>query len=138
VTLALPFVDVPVKDDLVGRIKGALSGLDSMAQIEVDLVEMSQRERAAFMGRAEAEPGPAASANDVSHVVAVLSGKGGVGKSSVAALLATALRRRGQRVGVLDADITGPSIPTMLDPIVEPLLRRVPDFPLRAEQRGTA
>jgi len=52
-------------------------------------------------------------ANDVSHVVAVLSGKGGVGKSSVAALLAVALRRRGMRVGVLDADITGPSIPRM-------------------------
>jgi Mrp family chromosome partitioning ATPase len=52
-------------------------------------------------------------ANDVSHVVAVLSGKGGVGKSSVAALLAVALRQRKLRVGVLDADITGPSIPRM-------------------------
>jgi Mrp family chromosome partitioning ATPase len=42
-----------------------------------------------------------------------MSGKGGVGKSSVAALLAVALRREGKRVGVLDADITGPSIPKM-------------------------
>jgi Mrp family chromosome partitioning ATPase len=49
----------------------------------------------------------------ITHVVAVLSGKGGVGKSSVAALLAVALRRQGARVGVLDADITGPSIPKM-------------------------
>lgn len=49
----------------------------------------------------------------IQHVVAVMSGKGGVGKSSVTALLATALRRRGLAVGVLDADITGPSIPRL-------------------------
>jgi Mrp family chromosome partitioning ATPase len=113
VALALPFIDVPVKDNLVRAVKEAVSGIDSTAQIEVDLVEMSQRERAAFMGKAGGETSPAASANDVSHVVAVLSGKGGVGKSSVAALLAVALRRREMRVGVLDADITGPSIPMM-------------------------
>lgn len=47
------------------------------------------------------------------HVVAVGSGKGGVGKSSVTALLAAELRRRGLRVGVLDADVTGPSIPKL-------------------------
>ncbi|NLN06083.1 MAG: Mrp/NBP35 family ATP-binding protein [Firmicutes bacterium] len=46
-------------------------------------------------------------------VAAVLSGKGGVGKSSVTALLAVALRRAGLKVGILDADITGPSIPQM-------------------------
>jgi Mrp family chromosome partitioning ATPase len=51
--------------------------------------------------------------NDIAHTVAVMSGKGGVGKSSVAALLAVALRRAGHRVGILDADITGPSIPKM-------------------------
>jgi Mrp family chromosome partitioning ATPase len=51
--------------------------------------------------------------NNIDRVVAVMSGKGGVGKSSVAALLAVALRRQGKRVGVLDADITGPSIPKM-------------------------
>jgi len=45
--------------------------------------------------------------------LAVLSGKGGVGKSVVASLLAVALARRGHRVGILDADLTGPSIPTM-------------------------
>ncbi len=50
----------------------------------------------------------------IRHVVAVGSGKGGVGKSSVTALVATELRRRGLAVGILDADITGPSIPKLL------------------------
>jgi Mrp family chromosome partitioning ATPase len=59
------------------------------------------------------EPGAAEHLNDVERVLAVMSGKGGVGKSSVAAMLAVALRRQGKRVGVLDADITGPSIPKM-------------------------
>jgi ATP-binding protein involved in chromosome partitioning len=50
---------------------------------------------------------------DVTHVVAVASGKGGVGKSTVAANLAVALARLGHRTGLLDADIYGPSVPTM-------------------------
>jgi len=51
--------------------------------------------------------------NRIKHVIAVMSGKGGVGKSSVTALLATSLSRAGYSVGVLDADVTGPSIPKM-------------------------
>src|SRR5437762_604094 len=49
----------------------------------------------------------------VKHVIAVMSGKGGVGKSLVAGLLAVGLHRRGMRIGILDGDITGPSIPRM-------------------------
>jgi Mrp family chromosome partitioning ATPase len=51
--------------------------------------------------------------SDVKHVIGVMSGKGGVGKSSVTALAAVALARRGHTVGIMDADITGPSIPKM-------------------------
>jgi len=57
------------------------------------------------------------------RVVAVGSGKGGVGKSSVTALLACELRRRGRTVGILDADVTGPSIPKLLG-IQGPLVDR--------------
>ena len=51
--------------------------------------------------------------NEVGHVIAIMSGKGGVGKSLVAGLTAIALKRKGYSVGILDADITGPSIPKM-------------------------
>ena len=51
--------------------------------------------------------------NQIKRVVAVMSGKGGVGKSSVAAFLAILARRKALKVGILDADITGPSIPKM-------------------------
>lgn len=52
--------------------------------------------------------------DDVKSVIAVMSGKGGVGKSTVSALLASAMAKNGHKVGILDADITGPSIPRLL------------------------
>jgi Mrp family chromosome partitioning ATPase len=59
----------------------------------------------------------------IRHVVAVGSGKGGVGKSSVTALLAAELRRQGHAIGILDADITGPSIPKLFG-LTGPLMDR--------------
>ena len=55
---------------------------------------------------------PANAKSSIKRVIAVISGKGGVGKSTVTSSLAVAMRRLGKKVGVLDADITGPSIPT--------------------------
>ncbi len=52
--------------------------------------------------------------NEIKNVIAVMSGKGGVGKSTVTALLARALARQGYTVGVMDADITGPSMPRLM------------------------
>src|SRR4030042_1928406 len=51
--------------------------------------------------------------NKIDHILAIMSGKGGVGKSLVSGLVAIALKRKGYEVGILDADITGPSIPRM-------------------------
>jgi Mrp family chromosome partitioning ATPase len=130
-TLVLPFKDVPVKDDLVHSAREAVAALEAGVEVEVGLAEMSQRERAAFMTAAEGGPKAAQSANRIDHVVAVLSGKGGVGKSSVAALLAVALRRHGKQVGVLDADITGPSIPKMFGAHQSPTMALAGILPAR-------
>ena len=58
-------------------------------------------------------PGAFAGKSQLKHVVPIMSGKGGVGKSLVTALIALGLRRRNLRVGILDGDITGPSIPKL-------------------------
>lgn len=58
--------------------------------------------------------------NQVDHVIAIMSGKGGVGKSLVTSLVAVALKRQGYEVGVLDADLTGPSIPMMFGVTARP------------------
>ena len=55
---------------------------------------------------------PANALSHIGKVIAVVSGKGGVGKSTVTSSLAVAMARRGRKVAVLDADITGPSVPT--------------------------
>ena len=57
--------------------------------------------------------------NHIQHVIAVMSGKGGVGKSSCTVLTAKELRKRGFSVGIMDADITGPSIPRLMDVVHE-------------------
>ena len=70
-------------------------------------------EAGAVAGAGHGAPKGMAEQKGIKHVIAVMSGKGGVGKSLVAGLLAVGLKRRGFSVGVLDADITGPSIPRM-------------------------
>ena len=134
VTLALPFIDVPIKEDLIRAVQEAVSEVAAALQVQVEAIEMNQKERAAFMAATEEKDSQAASPlNDIAHVVAVLSGKGGVGKSSVAAMLAVALRRRGQRVGVLDADITGPSIPKMFGLHRQPAMGPMGILPVETE-----
>jgi len=114
-TLALTTLACPLKERIIADARQAVLALDGVQEVQVDLREMraEEKERIWPQRPQQREPGVAAHLNNVGRVVAVMSGKGGVGKSSVAALLAVALRRQGKRVGVLDADITGPSIPKM-------------------------
>jgi hydrogenase maturation protease len=67
------------------------------------------------------EEGRCKDINEVGRIIAVMSGKGGVGKSLVAGLVALSLARRGHEVGILDADITGPSIPKMFGITARPV-----------------
>jgi Mrp family chromosome partitioning ATPase len=114
VILALPSLDAPIKQELVEVIGRTVTGLADRLKAEVRVVEMNEAQRAAFQSAVREElKVPSKPGVCVRQVLAVMSGKGGVGKSSVAGLLASALRRRGLQVGVLDADITGPSIPKM-------------------------
>lgn len=86
------------------KVEQAVRELPDVKEVETDFVT--------------AKP---AEVNQVKHVVAVMSGKGGVGKSLVSCLLGLALARQGMEVGILDADITGPSIPRMFGINVRPM-----------------
>jgi Mrp family chromosome partitioning ATPase len=117
VTLALTTMGCPLKNKLSSDIKAAIHGLDGGLIVNVKLAEMTAEEKekalGGHVGHVVPKPNMAEDFNEIDRVIAVMSGKGGVGKSTVAALLAVALRKKGQAVGVLDADITGPSIPRM-------------------------
>jgi Mrp family chromosome partitioning ATPase len=71
--------------------------------------------------------------NQIKQVVAVMSGKGGVGKSTLTALLAIALQKKGLRVGILDADITGPSIPKLFGLQQKPEASELGFFPVKSD-----
>ena len=115
-TLALTTLACPLKDRILTDARRAILALDGVQEVEVSLREMTPEEKRRVWPKEapqNSEPGVAAHLNHIRRVLAVISGKGGVGKSSVAAMLAVALQRQGEQVGVLDADITGPSIPMM-------------------------
>jgi Mrp family chromosome partitioning ATPase len=112
--LALTTLACPLKEQIVGAARAAVSGLDGVQNVELDIRGMTDEEKRRCLSQPrKPEPGASEQLNHIKRVIAVMSGKGGVGKSSVTALLAVALRRQGNRVGILDADITGPSIPKM-------------------------
>jgi Mrp family chromosome partitioning ATPase len=113
VTLALPNLNVPIKDELIETVKQEVVDIGPGMNVEVKVVEMNPEERSAFSAMAREEQNAPKASTHVKKIIAVLSGKGGVGKSSVAGLLASSLRRSGYQVGILDADITGPSIPKL-------------------------
>ncbi len=108
VKLAVPVPNYPLTDELNRRL--ATAGASS-----VELEVMNDADRAALMGVARRDAPPAiGEPGSSSRVIAVASGKGGVGKSSVTTNLAVALVGSGHTVGVIDADIWGFSIPRML------------------------
>jgi Mrp family chromosome partitioning ATPase len=96
VTLASTGLNTDTQKYVHDKASEALEGLPGIKGIAIEFEEAKPQEL-----------------NKIDHVIAVMSGKGGVGKSLVTGLLAVGLNRQGYEVGVLDADITGPSIPKM-------------------------
>ncbi|MGD8815153.1 MAG: Mrp/NBP35 family ATP-binding protein [Anaerolineales bacterium] len=111
VKLAFPYPETPIADKLIAQVRDVLQKSVKDVQIDIESTQMTPRKRASFMAMARGEEPRTQSQENVANVLAIMSGKGGVGKSSMAGLLASSLKRRGLRIGILDADITGPSIP---------------------------
>ena len=109
----------PLKDRITNDVTAAVSPLEGVARVAVDLSPMTQEQRAALVQQLRGGSAAAPQQSKISFppstaIVAIASGKGGVGKSSVTVNLACALAAEGHRVGVLDADVWGFSVPRML------------------------
>ena len=131
VAIFLTVAGCPMKETLTRDITAAVRALDGVRAVDVALDVMSEEQRGALKdmlrgGQGAARQVPFAQAGSLTRVYAVASGKGGVGKSSVTVNLAVAMAAEGLRVGVLDADVYGFSVPRMLG--VERAPTRVDDM----------
>ena len=104
ITLASAALNQETQDWLRDKVGGVIKKLPGVNGIKVSFADARPKD-----------------VNEVASVIAVMSGKGGVGKSLVAGLAALSLARRGREVGILDADITGPSIPRMFGVSARPM-----------------
>jgi ATP-binding protein involved in chromosome partitioning len=115
----------PLKDRITGDVTAAVQPLEGVERVDVELTPMSGEERerlvAQLRGGAAAPQQAAISFPPQTSIVAIASGKGGVGKSTVTVNLAAALAKRGRSVGVLDADVWGFSVPRMLGAVGKPV-----------------
>ena len=126
VTIALTVAGCPLRNEITSRVSGAVEALEGVSGVELDFTVMTDEERQALAQRLRAEGGEVAGADGAApkrvnpftdsrtRVLAIASGKGGVGKSSVTTNLAVALAQEGQKVAAVDADVWGFSMPRML------------------------
>src|SRR6266581_3819537 len=127
VKIALTVAHCPLAKTLQTDVETAVRALEEVRSVKVDTTTMTRRELEEL--KLKLQPSPSSSPKTspkvspgieslgkrgVRSIIAIISGKGGVGKSFITSVLASELRRRGYEVGVLDADLTGPSIAKVL------------------------
>ncbi|WP_027286574.1 P-loop NTPase [Ruania albidiflava] len=124
VNIALTTAGCPLKDTITRDVTKAAEGVEGVARASVSMTVMTDEERTALRTKLRggiAEPViPFTQPDNLTRVFAVASGKGGVGKSSVTANLAAAMAADGLKVGVVDADVYGFSLPRMLGVTLPP------------------
>lgn len=103
ITLASTALSADAREWVETKIKAVVGKLPDVNEVEVEFTDIRPVEL-----------------NQIKYIIAIMSGKGGVGKSLVASLAAIALKRQGYEVGILDADITGPTIPKMFGITTQP------------------
>ena len=115
VTVSLTTAGCPIKSHFQTGVANAVQGVDGVTAVNVGFDTLTADEKAGLQ-RTLGRPGglPEGALAQVENVICIGSGKGGVGKSSLTVNLAAALRADGKKVGVLDADVWGYSIPRML------------------------
>ncbi|HUB69417.1 MAG TPA: P-loop NTPase [Acidimicrobiales bacterium] len=155
VRVGLTTPSCPLRGQIKAEVTGRVGALPGVSQVKVETSEMGRAQKAALMARARwraSQKAPPTAVPPRARVLAVSSGKGGVGKSSVAVNLAAGLAARGYCVGVLDADIAGFSVPRLLglhgqlegtwDPsvpgrkVIRPLVRACGSGELRVASMG--
>ncbi len=118
VSVYLTISGCPMRDTITRDVSNAVSRLAGVSRVDVDLDVMSDEQRQELQRKLKGNQNereiPFAKADSLTHVYAVASGKGGVGKSSVTVNMAAAMAASGLEVGVADADIYGHSVPRML------------------------
>ena len=148
VQIALTIAGCPLRAQIRDDARNRVLALPGVQVVEIHFGELTAAQRSQVMQRARLKASLSAPDTEISastRVLAIASGKGGVGKSSITCNLAAALAARGYTVGVLDADIWGFSVPRMLgvevrlaakDGMIEPATRRVGDGLLKVVSMG--
>jgi ATP-binding protein involved in chromosome partitioning len=113
VTVSLTTPGCPIKDHFQSSVAQAVLALEGVTHVNVYFDVLSDSQKAALQQKLGRGSLPAGALAQVSNVLCIGSGKGGVGKSTLTANLAAALTAEGKRVGILDADVWGYSIPRM-------------------------